>query len=116
MRWEQLQAAQQAEAERWQHVREAGLKGKQNKSSEHYNIISLDYHPTREGQTLRLKVSCHCAQKGCHTTVYGPPALCTKHCRQVVPHMAQFWKLSRQHSTAVSSYPAQLTRPRRLSS
>lgn len=57
MRWEQLQAAQQAEAERWQHVREAGLKGKQNKSSEHYNIISLNYHPTREGETLRMKVS-----------------------------------------------------------
>jgi hypothetical protein len=57
MRWEQLQAAQQAEAERWQHVREAGLKGKQNKSSEHYNIISLNYHPTREGETLRIKVS-----------------------------------------------------------
>jgi hypothetical protein len=56
MRWEQMQASQQAEAQHWQHMREAGLKGKQNKSSEHYNIISLEYHPTREGQTLRCKV------------------------------------------------------------
>lgn len=56
MRWEQMQALQQSEAERWQHVREAGLKGKQNKSSEHYNIISLEYHPTREGEELRYKV------------------------------------------------------------
>lgn len=56
MRWEHMEAAQQAEAERMQHVREAGLKGKQNKSSEHYNIISLEYHPTREGQQLRHKV------------------------------------------------------------
>lgn len=56
MRWEQMQALQQSEAERWQHVREAGLKGRQNKSSEHYNIISLEYHPTREGEKLRYKV------------------------------------------------------------
>lgn len=56
MRWGQMQALQQAEAERWQHVREAGLKGKQNKSSEHYNIISLQYHPTKEGEKLRYKV------------------------------------------------------------
>jgi hypothetical protein len=67
MRWEQMQATQQAEAQHWQHMREAGLKGKQNKSSEHYNIISLEYHPTREGETLRCKVgpaegepTCHC--------------------------------------------------------
>jgi hypothetical protein len=58
MRWEQLQEAQRAEAERMQHVREAGLKGKQNNSSEHYNIISLEYHRTQEGQQLRLKVGC----------------------------------------------------------
>ena len=57
MRWEQVQAAQQAEAERWQHVREAGLKGKQNKSSEHFDIITLRYHSTPEGQTLQYKAS-----------------------------------------------------------
>jgi hypothetical protein len=56
MRWEQMQAARQAEAERLQAVRDAGLKCKTNKSSEHYNIISLEYHQSKEGQQLRYKV------------------------------------------------------------
>jgi len=57
LRWEELHAAQQAEVERMQRVRESGLKGKQNKGSEHFNIISLEYHQTKEGQQLRYKVS-----------------------------------------------------------
>jgi hypothetical protein len=56
MRWEQMQAARQAESERLQAVRDAGLKCKTNKSSEHYNIISLEYNQSKEGQQLRYKV------------------------------------------------------------
>lgn len=56
LRWEELHAAQQVEVERMQRVQESGLKGKQNKGSEHFNIISLEYHQTKEGQQLRYKV------------------------------------------------------------
>lgn len=56
LRWEQMQQRAAAEEQRMQYVREAGLKGKQNKSSEHFNIISLEYNATREGQQLRYKV------------------------------------------------------------
>jgi hypothetical protein len=65
LRWEQMQGVQEAEAARVQFNRDAGLKAASNKSSEHFNIISLEYHPTREGQQLRYKVRggapCTCA-------------------------------------------------------
>lgn len=56
-RWQQIEAERQAEEARMQHVRNMGLKGKTNHSSEHFNIISLDYHHTAEGDRLRFKVS-----------------------------------------------------------
>ncbi|KAF8059971.1 RE1 [Scenedesmus sp. PABB004] len=54
-RWKEIDAERAAEAERMAHVREAGTRGKQNKSSEHFNIITLNYHPTKEGQRLQQK-------------------------------------------------------------
>eukprot|EP00775_Hariotina_reticulata_P008950 gene8950-9126_t len=54
-RWQMMEAERQAEVERMQHIRDSGLKGKTNKSSEHFNIISLTYHPTNEGKQLQYK-------------------------------------------------------------
>eukprot|EP00879_Flechtneria_rotunda_P021733 GHRR01022917.1.p1 GENE.GHRR01022917.1~~GHRR01022917.1.p1 ORF type:complete len:121 (+),score=55.36 GHRR01022917.1:542-904(+) len=54
-RWQQMETEQQLEAQRMQHVRQAGLKGKQNKGSEHFDIISLEYNPTPEGKKLQYK-------------------------------------------------------------
>jgi hypothetical protein len=51
-----MEAERQAEVDRIQHIRESGLKGRTNKSSEHFNIISLSYHPTKEGKQLQYKV------------------------------------------------------------
>jgi len=55
-RWEKMSAEAAAEAERMDAIRAAGLRGKQNKSSEHFDIITLNYHNTPEGQTLQYKV------------------------------------------------------------
>lgn len=55
LRWEQMSATQAAEAQRVQLNREAGLKGKRNVGSEHFNIISLSYNSTPQGQALRYK-------------------------------------------------------------
>ncbi len=61
-RWLEIEQQQRAEAERLEHARAVGLRGKQNKSSEHFNIISLNYHDTKEGHVLQFKVSsvCNC--------------------------------------------------------
>lgn len=56
-RWQHMDAERQAEEARMQQIRDLGLKGKMNKSSEHFNIISLDYHPTPEGDKLKYKVA-----------------------------------------------------------
>lgn len=55
-RWQQMEEERRREEARMQQVREAGIRGKQNKSSEHFNIISLSYHPTTEGKQLQYKV------------------------------------------------------------
>lgn len=55
-RWQQMDADRLAEEQRMQHIREAGIRGKQNKSSEHFDIITLSYHPTQEGKKLQYKV------------------------------------------------------------
>lgn len=57
-RFQKMEDQRQTEDAHMQHVREAGLRGKTNKSSEHFNIISLDYHPTAEGDKLKYKVGC----------------------------------------------------------
>uniref|UniRef100_A0A383V3U0 Uncharacterized protein n=1 Tax=Tetradesmus obliquus TaxID=3088 RepID=A0A383V3U0_TETOB len=54
-RWQQMEEERRREEARMQQVREAGIRGKQNKSSEHFNIISLSYHPTKEGKQLQYK-------------------------------------------------------------
>jgi hypothetical protein len=54
-RWKQHEAALAVEEERTRRMRELGLRGKQNRSSAHFNIISLDYHKTPEGQLLAYK-------------------------------------------------------------
>ena len=51
-----MAAESAAEATRLEAVRTSGLRGRTNKSSEHYNIITLDYHNTPEGQSLQFKV------------------------------------------------------------
>ncbi len=58
-RWQQMEAERQAEEARMRHIREAGIRGKQNKSSEHFDIISLKYHQTKEGKHLQYKVGRH---------------------------------------------------------
>jgi hypothetical protein len=55
-RWQQMEEERRREEARMQQVREAGIRGKQNKSSEHFDIISLSYHPTKEGKQLQYKV------------------------------------------------------------
>lgn len=55
-RFQQMEAERQTEEARMHRVRELGLKGKTNKSSEHFNIINLNYHHTPEGDKLRYKV------------------------------------------------------------
>jgi hypothetical protein len=51
-----MEEERRREEARMQQVREAGIRGKQNKSSEHFDIISLSYHPTKEGKQLQYKV------------------------------------------------------------
>lgn len=55
-RWERMAAEAAAEAARMEAVRASGLRGKQNKSSEHFNIITLGYHDSPEGHTLQYRV------------------------------------------------------------
>lgn len=55
-RWEKMAEAQALEAARMEAVRAAGIRGKQNQSSEHFNIITLNYHDTPQGHTLQYKV------------------------------------------------------------
>lgn len=63
-RWERMAADAAAETARLEAVRASGLRGRQNKSSEHFNIITLDYHNTPEGQSLQFKVCvCGCCQR-----------------------------------------------------
>ncbi|KAI8476204.1 MAG: flagellar associated protein [Monoraphidium minutum] len=54
-RCERMAAESAAEAARMEAVRAAGLRGKQNKGSEHFNIITLGYHETPQGQALQFK-------------------------------------------------------------
>jgi hypothetical protein len=69
-RWVQMEEERRREEARMQRVREAGIRGKQNKSSEHFDIISLNYHPTKEGKQLQYKVphvnvlACWCCAAG----------------------------------------------------
>lgn len=55
-RWQQMEAERAREEARVTAAREQGLGSKSNQSSEHFNIISLDYHATKEGAQLRYKV------------------------------------------------------------
>lgn len=64
-RWERMAAEAAAEAARMEAVRAAGLRGKQNKGSEHFNIITLNYEPSPEGQALQYKVR---VPEGCLST------------------------------------------------
>lgn len=54
-RWNNYETKQKNEEQRFQHLRETGVGGKTNKSSEHFNIINLNYAPTPEGQALKQK-------------------------------------------------------------
>lgn len=54
-RWDGMEAARTQEEQRFAQLRSSGAGGKQNKSSEHFDIISLNYHQTREGQQLQYK-------------------------------------------------------------
>ena len=55
-RWERMAAEAAAEEMRMATVRAAGLRGQQNKGSEHFNIITLGYHDTPQGYTLQYTV------------------------------------------------------------
>lgn len=56
-RWGKMAAEYEAEQKRLEALRQAGLGGaRNNASSEHFNIISLTYHDTREGHKLQHKV------------------------------------------------------------
>lgn len=55
-RWQHMDEEARREADRIQQVRQAGNGGRQTKSSEHFDIISLKYHQTKEGQVLQYKV------------------------------------------------------------
>jgi hypothetical protein len=55
-RWDRMAAQAAEEAARMEAVRASGLRGKQNHGSEHFNIITLSYHETPQGQTLQYKV------------------------------------------------------------
>mmetsp|Transcript_24377 Transcript_24377/g.53264 ORF Transcript_24377/g.53264 Transcript_24377/m.53264 type:complete len:199 (+) Transcript_24377:253-849(+) len=52
-RWDNMQTNVQRAEQRLQHKREEGTGALRNKSSEHYNIITLNYENSREGQTLK---------------------------------------------------------------
>eukprot|EP00882_Tetradesmus_deserticola_P020965 GHRQ01022658.1.p1 GENE.GHRQ01022658.1~~GHRQ01022658.1.p1 ORF type:complete len:132 (-),score=50.87 GHRQ01022658.1:614-1009(-) len=73
-RWQQLEEQRQHEEVRMQQMREAGIRGKQNKSSEHFDIISLSYHPTKEGKQLQYKVGIGTMQGLCSCGA-GSPSL-----------------------------------------
>jgi hypothetical protein len=55
-RWERMAEQAAAEAARLAAVRATGMRGRQNKSSEHFDIITLNYADTPEGHTLQHKV------------------------------------------------------------
>ena len=53
-----MAAAEKRHEELLNHKRETGKGGaKRGASGEHYNILTLDYKPTPEGQKLRMKAS-----------------------------------------------------------
>ena len=55
---DQMKAAQQRHEDLLQYKRETGKGGaKKSASGEHYNILTLDYKPTPEGQRLKMKAS-----------------------------------------------------------
>jgi hypothetical protein len=63
-RWGKMAAEYEAEQQRLEALRLAGLGGaRNNASSEHFNIISLTYHDTREGHKLQHSVSPGCGAK-----------------------------------------------------
>jgi hypothetical protein len=55
-RWEAMSQQFQKEETKFQTIRTQGTGAKQNKSSEHFDIISLNYHDTPEGHRLQYKV------------------------------------------------------------
>jgi hypothetical protein len=59
-RWARMAAESAAEEERLAQARASGMRAKRNMGSEHFNIITLAYHSTPQGQNLRYKVCCVC--------------------------------------------------------
>lgn len=54
-RWNNYEQQQKGEQQKFQQLRDTGVGGKTNQSSEHFNIINLNYAPTPEGQALKQK-------------------------------------------------------------
>lgn len=71
-RWDHMAEEARMEAARMEAVHAAGLRGKQNKSSEHFDIITLRYHNTPEGQTLQYKARGHAAARRRFATPRSP--------------------------------------------
>uniref|UniRef100_A0A7S0UNQ3 Uncharacterized protein n=1 Tax=Polytomella parva TaxID=51329 RepID=A0A7S0UNQ3_9CHLO len=54
-RWKKIESVERRQEAHFQNARETGIGAHANLSSEHYNILTLDYKNTPQGQALKQK-------------------------------------------------------------